>query len=145
MSDKTRQAMSSGKNPLKKRLEVLEAVLSEGIDRIIQDQRRIDENMGILVGAMEDIDNNVATLRAFGVTSGVFTDDAFEAKKLEVVALRDAAFRAAEAKEALAQAAKEVLPPDPSQPDTELVRMREKAVQAGKDTSLPDGAFVFGG
>jgi hypothetical protein len=149
MSGRNRQKKTpqKKKNPIKKRLELLEGLLGDGIDKLVLEIQRVDGNIYILAGGLEDIDDNTAALRALGVEKGFFTEEEFESKKKEIADIRLKAREEAarKAEEAEKEPEPEAEPEDPTQPDAELVAMRDAAVAAGQDEGVPDGAFVFGG
>lgn len=144
-----KQKTQKSRNPIKRRLELLEGLLGDGIDQLVQEVRRIDGNIMVLAHGMEDIDDNAAALRALCIEKGLFTDAEFDAKKQEIVDIRLKA-REEAARKAEAEAAKEQEPEKEeddtaSRPDGELVDMHKKAVEAGQSAGVPDGAFIFGG
>jgi hypothetical protein len=139
------------KNPLKARLDVVERVMSDGIDNLINEIRRVDGNIHIIAGGMESIDDNAAALRALLVAKGILTDDEVDGKIVEIRDIRqkardEAIRKAAEAEKEAAEEAEKAEEEEKKfkDVDPELRRMKEAAEGAGEE-SHPEGAFVFGG
>ena len=132
--------MSSSKEGLKRRVITLETVVSEGIDKLILEVHRINNNIHVLAGAMEELDANIAALRAIMVISEIATDDEIDAKRLELGAIRDGVRKEAEeAAEKLAKKKEEKY----ANIDPELMRMHKAAEDASEEH--PEDAFIFGG
>ena len=139
------------KNKWKKRLEVLEKTLTDGIDRIVLDIRNIYNNEQVLAAGLDELDENTATIRALLVAKGVFTDEEFDAKKQELqnIKARVQAKRQEEQEKAEELARQkqdaERRADDGSNVDPELLRIKKAAEVAGQDSDHPEGAFIFGG
>jgi len=132
----------------KKRMAVLEAVMSQGIDQLISEVQRIDYNVNIIAGALDDIDINVATLREIFKEKGIVSAEEFFAKKEVVIEAKRKAIEAAKeaqeaAREELTRKAKEM--EEHPDVDPELVAMKQNAEVAGEEVDHPEGAYIFGG
>jgi len=138
---------TSHKNPTKQRLDVLERVMSNGIDQLIREIQRVDYNINIIANALEDIDINVATFREIFKEKGIVSAEEFFAKKETVIEAKREALEAARKaqEEALAEAErkKKELEEHPGV-EPELIAMKQAAEVAGEEVDHPEGAFIFG-
>ena len=128
--------MTQSKEGLKRRVKTLETVVSDGIDQLILEVRRLDGNIRVLAEALEQHDTTIAALRAIIVESDVATDDEIDAKRKELEGIRNKVREEAERK--AEEANKKYANVDP-----ELKAMHKAAVEA-KDEH-PKEAFIFDG
>ena len=146
-----KKSTPKAKSPLKKRLDNLEKIIADGIDELVLDNRNLHHNDTIIAGAMEEHDETIAAIRSLLVDKGLLTDEAIDSRRAEVRKIReDVRAEAIRKEEALAAKKAEDLKAaedaaDAARPDAELVLMKGKAEQAGKESGFPEGSFVFGG
>ena len=120
------------KNVVKRRLEALERVHSEGIDHFAEDLRNLYANQMELANGFEGLDMNTAVLQAVLLKKGIITQEELDAQRQDLIAH----IKAAQA-QAAAKQAEETVDPD-------LVKMKE-AAEAAKEAGHPPEAFIFGG
>ena len=85
---KTSVLREQKKNPVKRRIEVLEKTVSEGINRLLEDNQNLYGNDRVLSEALEGLDNNIMALKMALIEAGVITDAAFKTQLGRVEALR---------------------------------------------------------
>lgn len=150
-------------NPIKKRVARLEVAWREGLQWVLEDIQKMFGNFEVIGDAYDDLDINIASLKALLVEKQVITEEEFEAKKQYFIGVMnaerqrrqeelerlqaEAEKKAQEDAETDAKVAEaEAQASDGSKVTSELKRMHKAATESDKDNiEVPDGATVFGG
>lgn len=112
---------------LERRIELLEKLQADGIDRMVVEIQRLSKNDAVIGGAVESHDTTIAVLRSLLVDKKVLSDEGIEARRKEIVAIR----------ERVEQERSD---------QNELRQVQFRAAEAAKeDAGHPKEAFIFGG
>jgi hypothetical protein len=142
-------------NPVKKRIAALEVAWREALQWLFEDIQKMFGNFSVIGDAYDDLDMNVAALKALMIEKGVITEDEFQAKKKYFVGvlnkerrrrqseLQNLQRHAEEEAKRVAEAEEAAL--DGSTVSSELKRMHKAALETGKNPELPSEATIFGG
>ena len=155
-------AWVSSDNPIKRRIARLEVAWREGLQWLAEDIQKMFQNFTVIGDAYDDLDMNVASLKALLIEANVFTEEEFAEKKEyfigvlnaerqrrqeEIERLQAEAQQAAEKNDEVEQkvAEAEAEAHDGSKVTPELKRMHKAATEADREhIDVPDGATVFG-
>jgi len=132
------------KNIVKRRLETLEKIQTDGIDWLAHEVRGLYHNEQLLASAMEEQDNLLAAMRALLVGKGICTNQEIDDKKKEVEGIRQRAIEAQKEQEQEQEQAREKEAQEALQPDPEMDRMK-RAAESAAGEGHPTEAFIFGG
>jgi hypothetical protein len=145
-------------NPIKRRIATLEVGWREAMQWLLEDIQAMFQNFGIVADAYDQLDINIAALKAVLIEKGVITEEEFAAKQQHFIGIINAERERRQQElekmqqeqeledeaEAARVAEAEAGATDGSHVDPQLQEMRRRAVEAGESSDLPDGAFIFG-
>jgi len=150
-TNKTQVAQAIKKSPLKKRMELIEKLATDGMDAFGQDVRVLYQNQRDLSVIMDELDVTLAAIRLVLVKKLGVSEDDIDAERNLLISIMEkkkqaewAAMQAARAEaEVKAEAMKEHAAHIASGVDPELLRM--KAACETTSEAHPAEAFMFGG